>query len=113
MSNLLTAIEIVKACKGEKKACLEAIQTELNVTRANASVYLFKANKALAAKASEPEVQVSEVSKPVAVSKPDVEYSAEDYAEYATAMDERANQDLSPMEIGEYFVMMDNLQVFA
>ena len=113
MSNLLTAIEIVKACNGDKKASLEAIQAQLNVTRANASVYLFKANKALATKAPEPVVETPKVLKLVAVSKPAVTYSDEDYAEYATAMDERANQDLSPMEIGEYFVMMENLKEFA
>jgi len=110
MSKLNTAIEIVKSNPGDKKAILSAIETQLGVTRANASVYLFKAMKAL-------DVQPSKVvaETPSQSEEPEQEYelSDEDHLEYAKDMKERKKNGLSQMTIQEWKGMTENLKALA
>lgn len=111
MSKLQTAIEIVKA-NSDKKAALELIQSTLGVTRTNASVYLFKANKALASQNPTQE-PVVEIINTVVAETPAKEYTQDQTAEYNEAMAERVLRGLSPMTIDEYFEMSANLPDFA
>lgn len=108
MSKLDTAVEIAKA-NPDKKTALQAIQEDLGVTRANASVYLHKAYKLIGTAPSTP--PATKIEKPVEV-KPAVvrDFNESQTAEYTTAMAERTLQGLSTMSIDEYFDMMDNLK---
>jgi hypothetical protein len=109
MSKLQTSIDIVKA-NPDKKIALAAIQEALGVTRANASVYLFKAKKAIDSEGSGYTAPVVEE-----VKEPEVDrnYSSEQQQEYNDAMEHRASQGHSKMSINEYFDMMENLQAIA
>lgn len=110
MSKLQAAIDIVKG-QTDKKAALSLIQETLGVTRANASVYLFKANKALGLTLTEVPVEVK--PEVVAVATPTREYSELERSEYTANMAERTLQDLSLMSIDEYFEMKQNLMALA
>lgn len=112
MNKLQTAIEIVKAGNGDKKLLLANIQNALGVTRANASVYLFKANKVI--EAGEP-VEVKEPkAKPAKVEpKVEIEVTDEDHLAYQESMAERSAAGLSVMSIQEWKEMTENLKAFA
>lgn len=112
MSKLNQAIEIVKA-NPEKKAALTAIQEALNVTRANASVYLFKAMKAIDAPATKAPKAEKKVEAPVEVKAPTRDFSEDEQAEFKAAMAERADAGFSPMTIEDYFDMKSNLAALA
>lgn len=111
MSKLNQAIEIVKA-NPDKKAALTAIQEALGVTRANASVYMFKAMKAIGAPSKPVKVEKTEVA-PEPVSAPTRDFTDIDKAEYEAAMVERAKFGFSPLEIQEYFEIKSNLAALA
>lgn len=110
MSKLSTAIEIVKSNPGDKKATLSAIETQLGVTRANASVYLFKAMKALE---DQPSNVVTETPSQPEEPEPVYELSDEDHLEYAKDMSERKSNGLSQMSIQEWKSMTENLKALA
>lgn len=111
MSKLNQAIEIVKVTP-DKKAALTAIQEALGVTRANASVYMFKAIKAIGAPAKPVKVEKKEVA-PEPVSAPTLNFTDTDKAEYEAAMAERTKSGFSVMQIQEYFEMKNNLAALA
>jgi len=112
MNKLETAIEIVKAGNGDKKLLLADIQNALGVTRANASVYLFKANKVI--ETGEP-VEVKETKVKAVKVEPTVEFevSEEDQLAYHESMAERSASGLSVMSIQEWKEMTENLKAFA
>jgi len=112
MNKLETAIEIVKAGNGDKKLLLANIQNSLGVTRANASVYLFKANKVI--EAGEPvEVKETKVKDVKAAPVVEVELTEEDQLAYHESMAERSAAGLSVMSIQEWKEMTENLKAFA
>ena len=112
MNKLETAIEIVKAGNGDKKLLLANIQNSLGVTRAHASVYLFKAHKVI--EAGEP-VEVKETKVEAVKVEPVVEFevSEEDQLTYHESMAERSASGLSVMSIQEWLEMNENLKAFA
>lgn len=113
MSKLQTAIEIVSECKGDKQAALLKIQNTLNVTRANASVYLFKANKALEVVIDQSQETAAPEVVEVVQAVPGKTFTEKQHEEYRLAMAERVMRDLSVMSIDEYFEMTENLKEFV
>lgn len=112
MSKLNQAIEIVKA-NSDKKAALSAIQETLKVTRANASVYLFKAMKAIGTPVADTPKVEKQVKAPVEVKASTRTFTEEDNIEYENAMAEREASGFSSMSIDEYFDMKSNLAALA
>lgn len=114
MSKLQSAIDIVKSFEGDKKDLLILIESSLGVTRANASVYLFKANKAIAAGTAPAKKSKAKKAEAVVESTP-VEYDItdEDQLAYQEAMAERKTAGLSTMSIQEWKEMSENLKALA
>lgn len=93
---------------------LDKICKELDITRANASVYLYKISKTASPATAPVEVEVrlkkeKEPEKPkVVIDKP---YTGTQILEFMNEMDERTANGYSVMTISEYFEMKKNLEV--
>ena len=107
MSKLDQVIDIVKSFNGNKKDLLDKIQTDLGITRSNASVYLFKASKQIDVPDSTPVIEPTKV--PEIVKERRILSQAQ-MIEYQLAMTERKNAGFSEMEADDYFDMVDNLK---
>lgn len=106
MSKLDQVIEIVKSFNGTKKELVSTIQKELNITRANASVYLYKATKVVSIPVNTPVIKepVIEVTKEPRTLTPN------QLEEYTQAMIERESNGFSTMSADDYFDMIENLE---
>jgi hypothetical protein len=105
--------EIVKNFQGSKKDLLDKICSDLQITRPNASVYLYKISK------QQDKVENLPVSQPVKKEKVpekpivriDRPYAGSQILEYMNEMDNRVNNGYSTMSIQEYFELKKNLEV--
>jgi len=110
MTKLAQAIEIViSATKNghDKKTMLTEIQNTLNVSKGNASVYLFKAN--LAIEADQVPAPVATVPKIVVKKIKEIEPTPEEEVEFQADMKVRESHGYETMSFTEWKTMSENL----
>lgn len=114
MNKLEQVANIAKTFIGSKKELLDKIVQDLSITRANASVYLYKLSKQAptAKPVNDPESQVKpkktkEPDKPLILI--DKAYTGKQILEYMSDMDYRQQNGYSFMSIAEYFEVKENL----
>lgn len=114
MSKFDQVKSIVSNFSGSKKDLLDKICKELDISRANASVYIYKISKTASPAEAPVQVEVKlkkekEPEKPkVFIDKP---YTGTQILEFMKEMDERTANGYSVMTISEYFEMKKNLEV--
>lgn len=106
MNKLNQVINIINQFNGDKKSLLNEVQSRLNITRSNASVYVYKALK----NTSIPKSKTTKVISIPEYRIPSIITTPIQQVEYEEAMMDRVSRGYSRISIEEYFHIKDNLK---